>query len=135
MSSAYLYRYSRKQEKKKIEILRWTLLNNFRILTIIILKKETFSFLILWENSQKIITESYHVTYLMYCWFSWDLHGLSFFLFSIIKMQFISTATVFLEFWKRRRAVLTYDWDLIDWEDEEVRQSRSKSVDLAVTTI
>ncbi|XP_077640529.1 anoctamin-3 isoform X6 [Lonchura striata] len=29
-------------------------------------------------------------------------------------------ATVFLEFWKRRRAVLTYDWDLIDWEDEEV---------------
>ncbi|KAM4018364.1 anoctamin-3 isoform 5-T5 [Anomaloglossus baeobatrachus] len=28
-------------------------------------------------------------------------------------------ATVFLEFWKRRRAVLTYDWDLIDWEDEE----------------
>uniref|UniRef100_A0A8C3C3M1 Anoctamin n=1 Tax=Cairina moschata TaxID=8855 RepID=A0A8C3C3M1_CAIMO len=32
---------------------------------------------------------------------------------------FISTATVFLEFWKRRRAVLTYDWDLIDWEDEE----------------
>ncbi|XP_060694651.1 anoctamin-3 [Hemiscyllium ocellatum] len=28
-------------------------------------------------------------------------------------------ATVFLEFWKRRRAVLTYDWDLIDWEEEE----------------
>ncbi|XP_077452184.1 anoctamin-3 [Stigmatopora argus] len=28
-------------------------------------------------------------------------------------------ATVFLEFWKRRRAELTYDWDLIDWEDEE----------------
>nr|XP_033784602.1 anoctamin-3 isoform X2 [Geotrypetes seraphini] len=28
-------------------------------------------------------------------------------------------ATVFLEFWKRRRAVLTYDWDLLDWEDEE----------------
>lgn len=134
MSSAYLYRYSRKQEKK-IEILRWTLLNNFPIVTIIILKKETFSFLILWETSQKMIKKSYYVTYLMYCWFSWDLHGLSFFLFSIIKMQFISTATVFLEFWKRRRAVLTYDWDLIDWEDEEVRQSRSKSVDLAVTTI
>uniref|UniRef100_A0A8C4H8T6 Anoctamin n=1 Tax=Dicentrarchus labrax TaxID=13489 RepID=A0A8C4H8T6_DICLA len=31
-------------------------------------------------------------------------------------------ATVFLEFWKRRRAELTYDWDLIDWEEEEVRQ-------------
>ena len=30
------------------------------------------------------------------------------------------TATVFLEFWKRRRAELTYDWDLIDWEEEEV---------------
>ncbi|KAG7280992.1 hypothetical protein CRUP_016624, partial [Coryphaenoides rupestris] len=29
-------------------------------------------------------------------------------------------ATVFLEFWKRRRAELTYDWDLIDWEEEEI---------------
>lgn len=29
-------------------------------------------------------------------------------------------ATVFLEFWKRRRAVIAYDWDLIDWEEEEV---------------
>ncbi|XP_039647907.1 anoctamin-4-like isoform X3 [Perca fluviatilis] len=29
-------------------------------------------------------------------------------------------ATVFLEFWKRRRAVLAYDWDLIDWEEEEL---------------
>uniref|UniRef100_A0A674B8X4 Anoctamin n=1 Tax=Salmo trutta TaxID=8032 RepID=A0A674B8X4_SALTR len=28
-------------------------------------------------------------------------------------------STVFLEFWKRRRAELTYDWDLIDWEEEE----------------
>uniref|UniRef100_A0A4W5ME49 Anoctamin n=1 Tax=Hucho hucho TaxID=62062 RepID=A0A4W5ME49_9TELE len=28
-------------------------------------------------------------------------------------------STVFLEFWKRRRAVLAYDWDLIDWEEEE----------------
>ncbi|XP_047431838.1 anoctamin-4-like isoform X1 [Mugil cephalus] len=28
-------------------------------------------------------------------------------------------ATVFLEFWKRRRAVLAYDWDLLDWEEEE----------------
>lgn len=34
---------------------------------------------------------------------------------------FAPTATVFLEFWKRRRAELTYDWDLIDWEEEEVR--------------
>uniref|UniRef100_A0A803SVG6 Anoctamin n=1 Tax=Anolis carolinensis TaxID=28377 RepID=A0A803SVG6_ANOCA len=28
-------------------------------------------------------------------------------------------STVFLEFWKRRRAVIAYDWDLIDWEEEE----------------
>ncbi|XP_031438519.1 anoctamin-4 [Clupea harengus] len=28
-------------------------------------------------------------------------------------------ATVFLEFWKRRRAVLAYDWDLVDWEEDE----------------
>ncbi|XP_016889956.1 anoctamin-4-like isoform X1 [Cynoglossus semilaevis] len=28
-------------------------------------------------------------------------------------------ATVFLEFWKRRRAALAYDWDLIDWEEQE----------------
>lgn len=34
---------------------------------------------------------------------------------------FAPVATVFLEFWKRRRAELTYDWDLIDWEEEEVR--------------
>ncbi|XP_058161610.1 anoctamin-3 isoform X5 [Dasypus novemcinctus] len=28
-------------------------------------------------------------------------------------------ATVFLEFWKRRRSILTYAWDLIEWEEEE----------------
>uniref|UniRef100_A0A671V762 Anoctamin n=1 Tax=Sparus aurata TaxID=8175 RepID=A0A671V762_SPAAU len=38
-------------------------------------------------------------------------------------------ATVFLEFWKRRRAELTYDWDLIDWEEEEVCQ-QSPQIDL-----
>lgn len=32
----------------------------------------------------------------------------------------LALATVFLEFWKRRRAVIAYDWDLIDWEEEEV---------------
>lgn len=42
----------------------------------------------------------------------------------------MSAATVFLEFWKRRRAELTYDWDLIDWEEEEVRMSAiSMSID------
>ncbi|ELW48950.1 Anoctamin-3 [Tupaia chinensis] len=29
-------------------------------------------------------------------------------------------ATVFLEFWKRRRSILTYTWDLIEWEEEEI---------------
>uniref|UniRef100_A0A3P8V4Y3 Anoctamin n=1 Tax=Cynoglossus semilaevis TaxID=244447 RepID=A0A3P8V4Y3_CYNSE len=40
---------------------------------------------------------------------------------SVLIFGFFSqTTTVFLEFWKRRRAQLTYDWDLIDWEEEEV---------------
>ncbi|KAF2978975.1 hypothetical protein EK904_006647, partial [Melospiza melodia maxima] len=39
--------------------------------------------------------------------------------FAIFMAIWDTSATVFLEFWKRRRAVLTYDWDLIDWEDEE----------------
>ncbi|XP_037695094.1 anoctamin-3 isoform X2 [Choloepus didactylus] len=33
--------------------------------------------------------------------------------------QVTSSATVFLEFWKRRRSILTYAWDLIEWEEEE----------------
>lgn len=38
-----------------------------------------------------------------------------------LKLPLFSVpATVFLEFWKRRRAVIAYDWDLIDWEEEEV---------------
>lgn len=41
--------------------------------------------------------------------------------FSLCCLFSAPTATVFLEFWKRRRAELTYDWDLIDWEEEEVR--------------
>ncbi|XP_061422730.1 anoctamin-4 [Lethenteron reissneri] len=28
-------------------------------------------------------------------------------------------ATVFLEFWKRRKSELAYEWDLLDWEEEE----------------
>lgn len=35
-------------------------------------------------------------------------------------------ATVFLEFWKRRRSILTYAWDLIEWEEEEVRKISGK---------
>uniref|UniRef100_S4R777 Anoctamin n=1 Tax=Petromyzon marinus TaxID=7757 RepID=S4R777_PETMA len=30
-----------------------------------------------------------------------------------------SEATVFLEFWKRRKSELAYEWDLLDWEEEE----------------
>lgn len=36
-------------------------------------------------------------------------------------LLFLFIATVFLEFWKRRRSTLTYTWDLIEWEEEEVR--------------
>lgn len=53
--------------------------------------------------------------------------------FNVIKIYLmVSTATVFLEFWKRRRAVLTYDWDLIDWEDEEVWQISLLNGDLVI---
>ena len=31
------------------------------------------------------------------------------------------TATMFLEFWKRRQAEIAYEWDLLGYEDEEVR--------------
>lgn len=42
------------------------------------------------------------------------------FLFENVCLSLLVSATVFLEFWKRRRAVIAYDWDLIDWEEEEV---------------
>ena len=42
------------------------------------------------------------------------------FLFENVCLSLLVPATVFLEFWKRRRAVIAYDWDLIDWEEEEV---------------
>ena len=41
-------------------------------------------------------------------------------LFENVCLSLLVPATVFLEFWKRRRAVIAYDWDLIDWEEEEV---------------
>lgn len=44
-------------------------------------------------------------------------------------------ATVFLEFWKRRRAVLTYDWDLIDWEDEERKDQQKGGWEKHLTLI
>lgn len=42
----------------------------------------------------------------------------------LLLLYFI--ATVFLEFWKRRRSILTYAWDLIEWEEEEVRKISGK---------
>lgn len=57
--------------------------------------------------------------------FSHEIHGI------FIKLQFIVfaddhvcicyTATMFLEFWKRRQAEIAYEWDLLGYEDEEVR--------------
>ena len=38
-------------------------------------------------------------------------------LFENVCLSLLVPATVFLEFWKRRRAVIAYDWDLIDWEE------------------
>ncbi|KPP75624.1 anoctamin-4-like [Scleropages formosus] len=38
---------------------------------------------------------------------------------AVLELNVLQNTTVFLEFWKRRRAVLAYDWDLIDWEEEE----------------
>lgn len=31
------------------------------------------------------------------------------------------TVTLFLELWKRRRARLAYEWDLVDFEEEQQR--------------
>ena len=30
------------------------------------------------------------------------------------------TATMFLEFWKRRQAEIAYEWDLLGYEDEDL---------------
>lgn len=32
---------------------------------------------------------------------------------------FVSTATMFLEFWKRKQATIQYDWDVAGYEMEE----------------
>lgn len=32
-----------------------------------------------------------------------------------------STVTLFLEFWKRRQARLEYEWDLVDFEEEQLQ--------------
>jgi len=47
---------------------------------------------------------------------------------TILYFFLFASATVFLEFWKRRRAVIAYDWDLIDWEEEEVCIKKKYSI-------
>ena len=37
-----------------------------------------------------------------------------------LMMRFLP-ATMFLEFWKRRQAEIAYEWDLLGYEDEEVK--------------
>lgn len=32
---------------------------------------------------------------------------------------YFSSVTLFLEFWKRRQARLEYEWDLVDFEEEQ----------------
>ena len=34
---------------------------------------------------------------------------------------------MFLEFWKRRQAAIQYDWDVADFEEEEVSESFSEN--------
>lgn len=36
-----------------------------------------------------------------------------------IYFFFSPTVTLFLEFWKRRQARLEYEWDLVDFEEEQ----------------
>lgn len=31
----------------------------------------------------------------------------------------VASVTLFLEFWKRRQARLEYEWDLVDFEEEQ----------------
>ena len=40
--------------------------------------------------------------------------------FETICVYFLCSATMFLEFWKRRQAEIAYEWDLLGYEDEEV---------------
>ena len=34
-------------------------------------------------------------------------------------LEIVLTVTLFLEFWKRRQARLEYEWDLVDFEEEQ----------------
>ena len=39
---------------------------------------------------------------------------------SRFQFVYVISATCFLEFWKRKQAELEYDWDVMDFELEEV---------------
>lgn len=39
--------------------------------------------------------------------------------FYISFLQIYLAVTLFLEFWKRRQARLEYEWDLVDFEEEQ----------------
>ena len=39
--------------------------------------------------------------------------------FNILNLIFIFPATAFIEFWKRRQAVIAWEWDLTNFEEEE----------------
>lgn len=70
-------------------------------------------------GSSDAYTNSSHSLQQLHCLVA-QLSALLYFIFKCSCLSVLVPATVFLEFWKRRRAVIAYDWDLIDWEEEEV---------------
>uniref|UniRef100_A0A8C2X4E2 Anoctamin n=1 Tax=Cyclopterus lumpus TaxID=8103 RepID=A0A8C2X4E2_CYCLU len=58
------------------------------------------------------------------CLSSWTSHCTTTFLYMILQLfasflQIYSAVTLFLEIWKRRQARLEYEWDLVDFEEEQ----------------
>lgn len=47
------------------------------------------------------------------------VHKIVCFSFITILQHFQIAVTLFLEFWKRRQARLKYEWDLVDFEEEQ----------------
>lgn len=44
------------------------------------------------------------------------------------------TVTLFLEFWKRRQARLEYEWDLVDFEEEQQQLQIRPEFEISCTT-
>jgi len=44
-------------------------------------------------------------------------------------------AVLFLEFWKRRQFVLEHDWDVLGYEEAEVRTGRNIGIESIVENI